>query len=320
MEVHMHKRTLFLFCSLLILCSLIRPTAVQAADLSSRAGVVATTGSRLNVRSTASTSGSIVTSLPRGSYVTLISKSGSWWRVEYASGKFGYCHADYIRSVSGNAASVTASALNVRSGPSTSHSIAGYLHSGDTVIVLSTSGGWSQVLYQGTKLGYVSAKYLSNYYAPVALSVPNFKQTDSRWADIQIGTSGKTFAQIGCATTAIAMMESHRTGRTIYPNTMAHSLSYTPSGSVYWPSHYKVVTNQDGYLSAIYSRLKQGKPILFGAQNTYGTQHWVVITGFTGGTSLSPSGFTIHDPGTWSRTNLQQFISAYPTFYKYFYY
>ena len=48
-------------------------------------------------------------------------------------------------------------------------------------------------------------------------------------------------------------------------------------------------------------------------------QHWVVITGFAGG-SLSASNFIINDPGTGSRTNLQQFLNAYPTFYKFFYY
>ena len=308
----------FLF-SFLLLCCLWKPLPVSAADLNSKAGLVTTSGGRLNVRSSPSSGGSVLTSLPNGSYVTLISKSGSWWKVEYAAGKYGYCHPDYIRTA-GTAASVTASALNVRSGPSTSHSVSGYLHKGDAVIVLSENGGWSRVLYQGTKLGYVSAKYLSGGYAPVSLYLPDFKQSDSRWASQTIGASGKTFAQIGCATTAIAMVESHRTGRTVYPNEMAAQLRYTPSGSVYWPSHYSVVTNPTGYLSGIYTRLTQGKPVLLGMKNAQGSQHWVVVTGFTGGTSLSPASFTIHDPGTVNRTNLQQLLDVYPTFYKYFFY
>lgn len=32
------------------------------------------------------------------------------------------------------------------------------------------------------------------------------------------------------------MMESFRMGRTIYPDAMAKELTYTPSGSLYWPS------------------------------------------------------------------------------------
>lgn len=312
------KRILYPIAAVLLFAFLALPA--RAADSNSQAGKVATSGSRLNVRTAPSTGAATVSTLSNGSYVTLISKSGSWWRVEYADGKYGYCHADYITAVSGSTASVTASALNVRSGPAVSHSVMGYLHSGETVIVLSTSGGWSRILYHGTKTGYVSARYLSGAYAAVSLWVPNLKQMDERWAAAPVGTSGKTIAQIGCATTAIAMVESHRRGYTLYPDVMAQELTYTPSGSVYWPGHYTTVTNSTDYLSGIYARLKQGKPVLLGMRNSAGSQHWVVVTGFTGGTSLTAGNFTIQDPGTWSRTNLQQLLDLYPTFYKYFYY
>ena len=62
---------------------------VQAANSASIAGTVTTASGALNVRSSASTSGKIVASLPRGSNVTLLSKSGSWWQVEYADGITG---------------------------------------------------------------------------------------------------------------------------------------------------------------------------------------------------------------------------------------
>lgn len=306
----------------MLLGFLMAPVRADAATLDSKAGIVSTSGGRLNVRSSASTGASTVATLKKGSYVTLLSKSGSWWRVEYAKGKYGYCHGDYIASASGSAATVkTQSAnLNVRSGAGTSYPRIGTLAKGETVIVLSSSGGWSRILYHGTKTGYVSSPYLSSYYAAVSLNVPNFKQTDSRWANAMIGESGKTMAQIGCATTAVAMMESYRTGKTIYPDAMASQLRYTPSGSLYWPSHYVTVTNSSGYLSRIYELLKKGNPVLLGAQNVYGKQHWVIISGFTGGTALTASAFTILDPGTNYRTNLQQFLDLYPTFYKYFYY
>lgn len=312
-------------CSILLLtllCLLCLAPRAEAATLRSKAGAVTTSGGSLNVRSQPSSGAAVVASLKKGSYITLMEKNGSWWRVEYAKGKYGYCHSDYITIVQGTPVTVRTSGgnLNIRSGPGTSYGKAGTLANGEVVLFLKSSGSWSRVLYSGTKTGWVSAQYLSNYYGAISLSVPNFKQTDSRWAEKTIGSSGKTFSQIGCATTAIAMMESYRTGSTIYPDAMARQLRYTDSGNVYWPSHYKTVTNGSGYLSAVYEKLRQGRPVLFGATNAYGSQHWVVITGYTGGSSLSPSGFTIHDPGTWSRTNLQQFISAYPNFYKYFYY
>ena len=310
--------TLFLF----VIISFVRtPTETSAATLDSKAGIVATASTRLNVRSAASTGAARVTSLAKGSHVTLIAKSGDWWQVEYAKGKYGYCHGDYISTIGGNAATVQtqSTGLNVRSGAGTSYGKIGSLAKGETVIVLSEANGWSRVLYNGTRTGYVSSQYLSGGMSAVSLNVPNFKQTDSRWSGTLIGQSGKTMAQIGCATTAIAMMESHRTGTTIYPDAMAQRLTYTPSGSVYWPTNYATVTNGTDYLSGIYNQLKQGKPVLLGLKNASGKQHWVVITGFTGGSSLTASAFTIHDPGSSSRVNLQQLLNLYPVFYKYFY-
>ena len=305
-----------------LICGLILPGHAKAADGRSAAGLVTVSSGWLNVRSGPSTTSKTVSRLSQNSYVTLISRTGDWWKVEYAKGSFGYCHADYLREVAGSPVSVRVSsgALNVRSGPGTSHSKTGSLFKGETVIQLSTSNGWSRILYHGTKTGYVSAQYLSSSFRAVSLQVPSFKQTDSRWANLTIGNSGKTFAKIGCATTAVAMMESYRQGKTIYPNVMSRNLRYTSSGDLYWPADYTVITSTENYLRNIYDLLLQGKPVLFGARNTYGSQHWVVITGFTGGTSLSAGGFTIHDPGTYSRTTLAQFLNAYPTFYKYFYY
>lgn len=312
--------------ALVLLTVLLMPVPAQAAASTRYAGAVTTAGGSLNVRSSATTTASVVASLPKGSRVTLISKSNGWWRVEYGKGSYGYCHADYITPIEGTAATVSQSvgSLNVRTGPGTSYAAKDWLSGGEAVVVLSSSGGWSRILYHGTKTGYVSARYLSGSAASgnsaITLQVPSFKQTDSRWANVKIGTSGKTMAQIGCATTAIAMMESYRTGTTVYPDAMSKKLSYTASGSVYWPANYTVVTSSSAYLSKIYQQLKAGKPVLFGAKNAYGKQHWVVITGYTGGDTLTAAGFRIHDPGSNSRTNLQQFLNLYPTFYKYFHY
>ena len=296
------------------------PLMTEAADMNSRAGTVSVSAGSLNIRSAPSTTSSKVGSLQKGSYITLISKSGDWWKVEYEKGKFGYCHGDYIRQISSDPAKVVVSggSLNVRSGAGTGHSKIGSLYKNDIVVKLSDSNGWTKVLYSGSRIGYVSSQYLSSGYTSVNHVVPSMKQMDPQWADKSIGTSGKTFSQIGCATTAIAMVESFRRGYTIEPDRMAKELRYTPSGSVYWPTNYIPVTEQVDLYEGIYTILMQGRVVLFGARNLYGTQHWVVITGYIGGDRLKPEYFTIHDPGTYSRTNLKQFMDAYPEFYKYF--
>ena len=322
----MSKRIVsMILCVILFLGCVLLPQKVSAATMNSYAGAVTTSGGNLNVRSGASASSIVVASLKKGSHITLISKSGEWWKVEYAKVKYGYCHAAYITPIEGKPAAVSAAvSLNIRSGPGTNHDIIGSLSSGEVVIELSAANGWSRILYHGTKTGYVSTRYLKNAgtvtYPAVSISVPSFKQTDSRWANVTIGSSGKTMAKIGCATTAIAMMESYRNGKIIYPDAMAKKLRYTSSGSVYWPGDYTAVTSSTGYLGKIYNLLKTGKPVLFGAKTAAGGQHWVVITGYTGGSNLTASGFTVHDPGSNTRTTLQQFLNVYPNFYKFFYY
>lgn len=318
----MKRVVLVLLTVVLLLGAICLPQPVNAATSTSKAGAVTTGSGPLNVRAAASTSSSVVATLKKGSYITLISKTGSWWRVEYGKYQFGYCHADYITIVQGTPATVATKSgpLNVRSGAGTSFSKVASLQKGETVLLLTTSGSWSRILYHGTKTGYVSSQYLSGSStgtSAISLKVPSFKQNDSRWANVKIGTSGKTISQIGCATTAIAMMESYRTGTVIYPDAMTKKLKYTSSGNVYWPSNFTVVTNNN--LQEIYRQLQQGKPVLYGSKNAYGGQHWVVINGFAGG-ALTPSNFTILDPGSNTRVNLQQFLNAYPTFYKYFHY
>lgn len=298
--------------------------SVQAATHTSYAGAVTTGGGSLNVRTAANTKSSVVAVLKKGSYVTLIEKLGSWWKVEYANGKYGYCHADYITAVDSTPMQVSTNGdvLNVRSGPSTAYARISTLPHGKTVLVRKAENGWSQILYHGTKLGYVSSRFLSGgnqqAYPGISLSVPSFKQTDGRWAGYPLGTKGGTIGTIGCAVTGIAMMESYRTGQVIYPNEMAKKLSFSAGGAVYWPSHFTVKTTLD--LSHIYSLLQQGKPVLIGGKTASGGQHWVVITGYSGGETLTASNFTIHDPGSNSRVTLQQFFKVFPNFYKYFHY
>lgn len=317
------KKKLFRIIStalvLMLILSII-PAGATAADSSSSAGVISVSWGSLNVRSSPSASGTILTSLTKGTYVTLLSKSGNWWRVEYAKGRYGYCSADYVAEVSSNNARATAP-LNVRSGPGTNYGVIDWLSSRQEVVILSSSGNWRKVLCNGTKVGYASATYLTtgSAYSPVSLAVGRYRQTDSRWAYVEVGSSGRNIGTIGCATTALAMTESYRRGITITPSMMEASLKYTSGGSVYWPGNYSTNTGS-AYLQTLYSLLKAGKPAIIGFTNSYGSQHWVVVTGFAGGSSLSASAFTINDPGTYSRTTLQDLLNSYPNFYKIMHY
>jgi len=327
------KRTCSLILALILSFTLFSNfnLTTEASSTVYGAGKVTTASTSLNVRKSASTSSTVITTLKRNSQVTLINKSGNFWYVRYSASGYGYCSADYITVTSKNVKTVktTSGNLNVRSTASTSGTVLTRLSSGTKVPVISTSNGWSKILYNGNKTGFVSSAYLTTAtqnntntsYKAIKLSgVPNFKQTDSRWANVIIGSSGQTIGKIGCATTAIAMLESKRTNTTIYPHNMMKKLSYTSGGAVYWPTNYTQITSQSGYLTKIYNLLEQGKPVIVGAKKSNGGQHYVVVTGVKATNTLTTSSFYINDPGSSTKTTLNQFFSAYPYFYKMLHY
>ena len=135
--------------------------------------------SALNVRSSASTSSSIIGSLNRGAKVEIVSTSNGWHKIKYKNG-YGYVSADYIKVDSQNTSkpenkpeqkpdvkpeattktgTVNASVLNVRSGASTSSSVIGSLNRGAKVEIVSTSNGWHKIKFKNG-YGYVSADYI----------------------------------------------------------------------------------------------------------------------------------------------------------------
>ena len=62
-----------------------------------------------------------------------------------------------------NEGTVTADALNVRSGPSTSYGITTKLYKGDKVEILETSNGWHKIKASNGKIGWVSGDYIKVY-------------------------------------------------------------------------------------------------------------------------------------------------------------
>ena len=126
--------------------------------------------------------------------------------------------------------------------------------------------------------------------------------------------------QIGCLTTAMAMTESIRLNKTITPINIKNTFNYTQSGNMYWPSNYKTTTNTSDYLSFIYNNLKNGKPTIVGAKNSNGSMHFVVVYGYNGNGIYNKNNYLIHDPGSSSRTTLNQFLNSYPNLYKLSYY
>ena len=85
-------------------------SGADTSDFSeSYAGTYTVTASLLNVRSTPSTSGAKVGTLPSGAKVTVSSANGSWAAVSY-NGISGYCSMDYLKQESAQTTATTTAA------------------------------------------------------------------------------------------------------------------------------------------------------------------------------------------------------------------
>lgn len=112
----------------------------------------------LNMRSTASTSGTLISILSRGDIVQVLEKGTEWYKVRYG-GKDGYMYVSYLKILSAVYGKVNISSLNVRSGASSSTSLLGKLDSGTTVEILEIGAVWHKIKY-GSSTGYVYAAYI----------------------------------------------------------------------------------------------------------------------------------------------------------------
>lgn len=133
------------------------------------------TADSLRLRSEASTSSSTITQAPKGAQVTVEEDAGNgWYKVTYG-GKTGYMSGEWLtvaltdgtvledtptpkaEEPEQKRGLITASALNVRSGPGTTYDKVATLKGGNVVDIVSDPGnGWYQI-----ESGYVSAEYVT---------------------------------------------------------------------------------------------------------------------------------------------------------------
>ncbi len=294
-----------------------------SASALNSAGRVETSGGRLNIR--AAPAGTVIGSINNGSWLTVKDSTDGWYLVEYENKKEAYVSSTYVKNYTSSidyTVKLTSGRLNVRSGASMGHSIIDSLNNGERVVSIKSSGDWCEIIYRGSKRGFVARAYLektasqAHKYPAVKISVPSFKQTDSRWKSYPIGTAGGTIGTIGCTTTALAMTESYHKGYTITPPEMAKRLSYSASGSLYWPTYYNVINAPENYLEELYKTLSSGKPVVFGMKTAKGNQHWVTVYAYEGASTLTADNFLVNDPGSSTRTTLKAVLEAYPNAYR----
>ena len=138
--------------------------STNTPSTSSEKGV---TTANLNFRKGASTSSSIITTIPKNTSIEIIDKSTSgWYKVKY-NNNTGYVSSKYVQPSSNNTSSstsknqgVTTANLNFRKSASTSSLIINTIPKNTTIeIIEKLSSGWYKVKYKGLT-GYVVGSYV----------------------------------------------------------------------------------------------------------------------------------------------------------------
>jgi len=161
------------------------------------------------------------------------------------------------------------------------------------------------------KIGTIQPPSASSLSQPS--NVPHFYQTDSSWGGGHLGTCSTTIGLSGCAITSIAMVFKYF-GANIDPGTLNSWLTnnggYENGCLVYWSTAANVSSNIT-YVGSVgedwgrlQSELDEGYPVIVEVNNS-GTQHFVVVTGYSGST------YYINDPLYSSRTTLASYGNAF---------
>ncbi len=170
-------------------------------------------------------------------------------------------------------------------------------------------------------------------------TVPQFSQQDPAWANDpmidQLGVTQGTIKQYGCAMTCTAMLARYY-GADTDPKQMnawlnSHQGYSAGSAALYWakPADYTggLMTYEDSFRwtsqppysdndhwSDLKAQLDQGYPVIVEVDAIPSTSaldnHWVLVTGFLGGSTASPSSYAINDPWDGTTSTLAKYYDA----------
>lgn len=160
------------------------PLTVNNVDASGQMGVVKATS--LNVRSGPGTNNTVLFTVKKNETVEIKESSNGWYKIKNSSGREGWASSTYISKYGNtsnneiiiNAQKKTTTRVNFRNGSGTSYRIIATLPKGTKVEVISESGGWTKVKYDG-RLGYIASNYLENINISSNTSVTKEVNTDS---------------------------------------------------------------------------------------------------------------------------------------------
>jgi len=218
--------------------------------------------------------------------------------------------------------------LNVRQSPNASAAIVTAIPYNTTVHVTEISGNWGRTAFNN-RTGWISLDHAVRVNGAttgggahnISHSVPHFLQGDARWANVMITT--RTIGQVGCLIVSLAMVDSHRLGRNVFPDEMRRHLTFSGNEVNWQPAINRGTVsrgpvaanfNSQAGLQQIHDQLRAGRPVIVGGSNAHGGWHWVVITGYSRPNYVSnfrAQDFSVNDPAG-RDANLYRFMRNFP--------
>ena len=209
------------------------PAATPAAATATVAGTTYKTTANLNVRSGNNTSATILTSIPKGTTITVTEVKNNWGKTSYG-GKTGWISLDYATKTGGTttasattAASTTSSAaagtvyktdgnMYLRSSNNKTAAILGVVPKGTSVTATQISNNWGKITYGG-KTGWMSLKYSTKTGTVSAPAATTAKTTTTNTATAatasatEAGTTTKTSSYVYQTTTNVNLRSGNDT-------------------------------------------------------------------------------------------------------------
>lgn len=296
-------------------------------------GIGFVNASSLRLRSEPSTDSKTICMAPRSDCVVVISKTGEWYKVNYNLQE-GYMHEDYLDVLTCENAElgygrITGSSVNLRTGPSTSHSVAAVSSEGETCYIIGLNNGWYKVIYSGT-ICYIRSDYVelteipyenqaspntpkffrggkSTGVTPSAAALNGSTSSDTSGSSASAAPSDTTAT--GSATGADILAEAQKYLGIPYVYGGASPSGFDCSGFVYYVlnqlgySSYR--TPADQYKQGTYvekSDLQVGDIVFFAGTYASGISHVGIYAG---------NGQFIHSPNSRSTVSYSDLTSGY---------
>jgi cell wall-associated NlpC family hydrolase len=161
--------------------SLVSIKATTSAPAAAPVRVGVTTDDKVNLRSGPGTAHNVLAQLPSGAKLEVLGQQDGWFKVATSKGTVGWVTDDFFK-IGGGApaaakasgpitASVSASSVNLRQGPSTRYGSFGRMKAGTALTVIARNGEWFKVRSPRGTVGWV-AQDLVNISADLVKNIP----------------------------------------------------------------------------------------------------------------------------------------------------